>query len=325
MKKGNTAIKSMAFSQSPFALLIDAFMMIKDEKLKDESGNELDLNERVKNILKQKIAEFNIWKELSEKELTKRFEIETSYLRTQVQTLKLYTSWVRPYLKNAEKLRQRGFDRDPSLVSAFSTTMFELTFLAKRKVKLDKPFRDYKLKRDYNSCILVSMIYRGKYSQRISQKGDMAYGFGGRVDISFDSYSLNSEELELFKKLREKQELKEGFSFVQEETDKSLAQLQEDLDHFLKEKKIEDKKEKKNEEDINPFGALFGILSGNIFSQKKQNQKNIESYKDIEKDNYVEGYARKEAISGANGFLYALYDVYKKAHGMASSPESFDF
>jgi hypothetical protein len=325
MKRGNTGIKAMAFSQSPFALLIDSFMMIKDEKLKDERGNELDLNERVKNVLKQKIVEFNIWKDLSEKELTKRFEIETSYLRTQVQTLKLYTSWARPYLRSAEQLRQKGFETNAAMVNAFSTSMFELTFMGTKKVELGKPFKDQKLKRDYISCILISLTYRGHYSQRVSQKGDMAYGFGGRVDINFEAYSLNSEEVKLFKKLREKQDLAAGLSFVQEETDKSLAQLQSDIDHFLDDNKKEKKESKKKEDDVNPFSALMSIFKGDLFaSSKKNDKKDINSIKDIEKDSYVEDYARKEAANGAKSFLYAVYDVYKKAHGMASSPENFD-
>jgi hypothetical protein len=194
-----------------------------------------------------------------------------------------------------------------------------------KKVELGKPFKDQKLKRDYISCILISLTYRGHYSQRVSQKGDMAYGFGGRVDINFEAYSLNSEEVKLFKKLREKQDLAAGLSFVQEETDKSLAQLQSDIDHFLDDNKKEKKESKKKEDDVNPFSALMSIFKGDLFaSSKKNDKKDINSIKDIEKDSYVEDYARKEAANGAKSFLYAVYDVYKKAHGMASSPENFD-
>ncbi len=324
VKKGNTGIKAMAFSQSPFALLIDSFMIIQDEKLKDLNQNELDLNERVKNVLKQKISEFNIWRELSEKELRKRFQIEKSYLRTQVETLRLYTSWVRPYLESAEKLRQKGFETNAAMVNAFSTSMFELTFMAKKSISLGKPFKEYKLARKYNSLLLVSFKYRGHYSQRVSQKGDMAYGFGGRVDISFDAYALNSDELDLLDKLRKAEERALGLSFVQEESDNALKQLQEDIDHFLNEdEKKEEEKEKKEGEDVNPFSAIIELFKGNLFKDEKRDKK-PEKQEDIKKDNYVEKYAREEAAKSAKGFLYTTYDVYKKAHGMASSPEEFD-
>ncbi len=319
MKRGTGSVHQMSY-QVGYTTLRELFMICNsvEEVKKQELANE-----QVKRVLIPRISEFLQWKELSEKELTKRFEIEKSYLRTQVETLKLYTSWARPYIRAAEQLRQKGFETNAAMVNAFSTSMFELTFMGTKKVSLDKPFKDYKLKRDYLSCLLISFTYRGHYSQRVSQRGDMAYGFGGRVDITFDAYSLNSEEIKLFEKLREKQDLSTGFSFIQKETDNALSQLQEDIDHFLDEDNKKGGEEKKKEDDINPFSALISIFTGELFSSKKEEKKELESLKDIKKDNYVEGYAREIAANGAKEFLYTVYDVYKKAHGMASSPESF--
>jgi hypothetical protein len=318
MKRGTGSIHQMSY-QVGFTTLRELFMICNS--LEDVRKNEL-VNEQVKRVLLPRISEFLNWKDLSEKELNKRFEIEKSYLRTQVQTLKLYTSWARPYLKAAEKLRQKGFERDPAMVNAFSTSMFELTFIAKQEAKLDKPFKGYELKRKYSACLLVSFKYRGHISQRATQRGDIAYGGGGRFDINFSAYSLNSEELDLFNDFREKEERELGLSFIQEESDISLAQLQEDIDHFLDETtKKED--EKKKENDINPFSALFSLFSGGLFSSNKKDKK-IESEKDIKKDTYVEQYARAAAAKKAKEFLYTTYDIYKKAHGMASSPEKFN-
>jgi hypothetical protein len=318
MKRGTGSIHQMSY-QVGFTTLRELFMICNS--LEDVKKNEL-VNEQVKRVLLPRVSEFLNWKDLSEKELNKRFEIEKSYLRTQVQTLKLYTSWAKPYLRSAEQLRQKGFETNAAMVNAFSTSMFELTFMAKQKAKPEKPFDKHPLKRNYNSCLLISFTYRGHYSQRVSQRGDMAYGFGGRVDITFDSYSINDQELELFKKLREKKDREIGFSFIQEESDKSLEQLQEDIDHFLDEDKKEEKEEKK-QDDVNPFSALFSIFSGGLFKSGKNNKQEIKSLKDIPKDNYVEQYVRQTAAINAKKFLYAVYDVYKKAHGMASSPESF--
>ena len=41
---------------------------------------------------------------------------------------------------------------------------------------------------------------------------------------------------------------------------------------------------------------------------------------EIKKDNYIEKTMRGEAIKGAAGTGYLLYDIYKKAHRMASAP-----
>ena len=319
MKRGRGSIHQMSYEMG-FTTLRELFMVCNS--MEEIKKNEL-ANEQIKRILYPRMSEFLEWTKYSEKELTKRLEIEKGYLRTQVQTLKLYTSWARPYLRSAEQLRQKGFEKNPALVNAFSTSMFELTFMGQSKAKPEKPFEKETLNSDYSAILLISMTYRGHYSQRVSQKGDMGFGFGGRVDITFDSYSLNSQEIELFNKLKEKEEIATGLSFIQEESDKSLAQLQEDVDHFLDEDKKEDKKERK-QEDINPFSALFSIFSGGLFSSNSNKKKEIEILKDIQKDNFIEEHVRASATNKAKGFIYATYDVYKKAHMMASSPEEFD-
>jgi ATPase subunit of ABC transporter with duplicated ATPase domains len=110
--------------------------------------------------------------------------------------------------------------------------------------------------------------------------------------------------------------------------EESLKELKEDLDHFLKsdeERKKDDEKEKKKGEEkkksqnINPFLALFGIFGLTKKDDKKKN-KEIEKSEDIVPDNYIEKIVRAEAAKGAAGSLYTIYDVYKKAHGMASAP-----
>ncbi|MGC9309719.1 MAG: hypothetical protein ACP5D2_03440 [Candidatus Nanoarchaeia archaeon] len=322
MKKGNTAIKAMTFSQNPFATLLDAFMIIQSEK--DVDG--MDLNDRVKRILKQRIQEFNRWREMSEKELRKRFNVQKAYLRSQVETLKLYTAWARPYLKSAQQLNMSGFEKDPALVNAFSTTKFELTLLGKSKLNFEKAiqagdlpesFSKYKPKRDYFSCLIIGLRFRG-FPQKVTQQH---YGFGGRVDMTFDSYALNSEELELLHKKLDEKDLEDTFNLAQKSTDESLEQLKEDIEHFLEEDKQEEKKkQEKNKQDINPFSALL-----DIFKPKKKEKQEISKQKDIKKDNYIEKQMRKLAEDSAKSKLYSIYDIYKKAHGMASAPgEGFD-
>jgi len=99
MKKGNTSIKAMA-QQYQYVTLIDAFMTIRDLKELEKNNKEdaLDLNDRVRRILQQRFGEFKDWVEESEKELSKRFEIEKLYLKSQINSIKLYARWVKPYL-----------------------------------------------------------------------------------------------------------------------------------------------------------------------------------------------------------------------------------
>jgi len=182
--KGNSSIKAMALGQAGYQTLIDAFLVAKDEKDVDK----LDLNDRVKRILKPREREFIIWIQESEKELKKRYELEKTYLRSQVNSLKLYSRWVRPYLKAAQDLESKDRSRDPVLVKTFNTIILELTLLGKNKMDIieeaakgnlpndfAKPRFVNGIKRNYYSCILVDFIFRG-IPQKVSQQSHYAFG-----------------------------------------------------------------------------------------------------------------------------------------------------
>lgn len=324
IKKGNGAIHQMAM-QGGFTTVRDLFMIANSLEDLEKIAKEGNMNDQVKRILQPRVAEFLKWVEFSEQELRKRYAVERSYLRTQVEMVKLYTSWIKPYLKAAGELEQQGFDRNPALVNAFSTSMLEMTLLGtQKKNKLPEGISSsYKLKRDYFAIYVISLKFRGPSAQR-TQTGDYAYTRGGRLDMTFDCYALNSEELKLVKKALDKDNLDLGLSFFAKESKNSLDQLKKDISHFLDDdKKKEEEKKKKDEDDTNPFTALFELFKSEK-KDKKENKKEITEPKDIVKDNFVEEGVRKMAAESAKGFLYTTYDVYKKAHGMASSPENFD-
>ena len=140
--------------------------------------------------------------------------------------------------------------------------------------------------------------------------------------MTFDSYCLNSNELDLIKKEMAKQDVEDGLKLFQEATDQSLEQLKADIDHFLGKEKSEKQKEeaKKKQDDTNPFSAIFSLFT----MKKDDKKKEITTVKDIKPDNFVEESVREETAKEAKSMMYAIYDVYKKAHGMASSPENFD-
>jgi len=322
IKRGNTSIKALALSgQAPFVTLIDAFMAAKSVK----DVEKMDLNDRVKRLLKPRVAEFFEWKKRSEKELRKRYEIEKTYLKSQVASLKLYTKWAKPYLKAASDLMQKEQTKNPDLVNIFNTVVLGLTLMGKKKIDfkqavldddLPEPFEKVKLKRNYYSVVVVDLMFRG-IPQRIQQGQSGHYAFGGKVDVRFRAYALNEDEIKLLDKKLEENELQESFKLIELMTSQSLEQLEEDIAHFLKEEEEEEKKEK---EDENPFLALLGA-----YKEKKKEKKEEDDIKELEekgvkKDNWIERYARALAEAGARQSCYTIYDVYKKAHGMASHP-----
>jgi len=323
MAKGNSSIKAMALGQAGYQTLIDAFLVSKDEKDVDK----LDLNDRVKRILKPRIQEFNIWMKESENELRKRYELEKTYLKSQVNSLKLYARWVKPYLKAATSLEAKEKSREPSLVKTFNTIILELTLLGKRKLdvhdealkgNLPKDFAKErflkKIKRNYYGCILIDFVFRG-IPQKISQQAH--YVFGGRADVTFKAYALNDDEIAKLNEQLEKSEMGDVLALIEGTSTASLGQLEEEINFFLEEKSEEEKSKIKDES--NPFLALIGKYESS--EAKPKSKKGEEKPKEIivAPDNWIEeNLLRKLVANSIKDTIYDMFDVYKKAHGMAS-------
>jgi len=326
VKRGRGSINMMAQDLN-FVTLRDAFMIASSV----EEVEKMDLNDRVKRILKPRLKEFFEWKKRSEMELKKRFEIEKSYLKSQVNSLQLYTRWAKPYMIAAEKLRMKERD-DAALVNIFNTIVLQLTLFGKSPVDiednvLDKnlpmEFMRRKFKRKYYNCVLVDFVFRG-IPQRIS--GQQAhYVFGGRTEVSFRGYCLNDDELALLKEEMKKSDIEDALMMVEGITTDSLEQLKGDIDYFLKsdEERAQEEKEKKKSQNINPFSALIGSYNEGKKKKKEEKEKShLENLKKkgARKDDYAEKMIRKLGEASAAGGCYTLFDTYKKAHGMASYP-----
>lgn len=322
--KGNSSIKAMSLGQSGFQTLMDAFLMAKDEK----EAKKLDLNDRVKRIVEARILEFNIWLKESEKEIKKRYELEKTYLKSQVNSLKLYSRWARPYLKAATELEQKEKSREPSLVKTFNTLILELTLIGKNKLDIadestkgnvPESFGTGKavaqMKRQYYSCILVDFVFRG-IPQKINQQGHVA--FGGRAEVTFKAYALNDDELKKFEEQFKKSEITDVLGLVEGTTTESLGQLEGEINSFLEEK-TEEKKEKSFslKDMFEPFAALFGAYEEKKEEKKDKKEKPQEVV--VAPESWVEKtYFRPLAAEAAKSRAFDLFDIYKKSHGMAS-------
>jgi hypothetical protein len=318
MQKGNSSIKAMALGQAGYQTLIDAFLFAKSP----EDIDKMDLNDRVKRILKPRIYEFNIWVERSEKELRKRYEIEISYLRSQVNSLKIYSRWVKPYLKASQQLEMKESGREPGLVNMFNTLRLELTLLGKSKTKikesalagkLPKEFANEKMlksiKRDFYSCVVVDFTFRA-----IPRQGT----YVGKSTMTFKAYALNSDELKKIDEELEKSDWGDMLKLIEGATTESLEQLKEDIDQFLKEKPSEEKKIK---DQSNPFRALIGGYNRKEEKKEGKEEKDKEEKKEtiVRKDSWIEKeHIRKITAEDAKDKAFTLFDVYKKVHGMPS-------
>lgn len=311
IKRGTTSLKGLV-QQFDYVTIIDAFMAA--ESLAEVS--KLDLNDRVKRILEQRVGEFFKWVEISKVELKKRFEIEQRYLRSQYNTIQLYSRWIKPYLKAANLLEQNA-KPNAGLVTAFNTMLLELTILARdpydldddiSKKQLPEVFKNVK-KRKYYATVVIEFAFRG-----IPQKVGQGYSYGGKTEVTFSAYALNEQEIEVLRKELEKNNFGEILGLIEGATKESLEQIKADIDEFLGDKK-EKKKDEKNEDDTNPFSALWSFFKSDTKKDEKEDLS-----KGIKPDNEYESVMRSQTVIEAIDKCRGIFDTYKKAHQMPAFP-----
>jgi len=332
-QRGMGSINNMAH-QYGFSTLRPAFMAADSVK----KVGEMDINDIVKRVLESRVSEFLSWVELSEAELKKRYEIEKAYLRNQIDTMKLYSSWVGPYLQAAEQLRMKG-SKDAGLVSAFNSMILELELLGMKDVKVAdevtaKNLPEQFAKKDRNGeirkfkmCMTVNFKFRSYSTQQ--------FPHAGRVEIEFRAYVLNSDELLLLKKKRDDGMKESMLKLAQNLTEVSLKTLQEDIDYFTK-KKEEEKEEKTF------FEGIYHEFKKSIVGQsrvekekeaeeaekekKEKEEKKMEKLKaeGVPEDTHEESVVRQFAEVGSAEMCFSLFDIFKKSQGMAAFPKPFD-
>jgi hypothetical protein len=140
------------------------------------------------------------------------------------------------------------------LADEFSKKNIPEFLLGKSKIN-NKLYLKNKIRRDYYSCILVNFLFRG-IPQKISQQGH--YTFGGRTEISFKAYALNSEEINKLKEELKKAEYTDALELVEGSTKESLDVMIDEINSFLNEDEKSKEKDKNSKDESNPFLALFG-------------------------------------------------------------------
>ena len=225
--------------------------------------------------------------------------------------------------------------KSPALVSVFNTLYLQLTLLGKNPVdvgqaaidkEIPENFKKMKKLRTYNSVVIIDFNFRGIPS-RLPQQSH--YVFGGRAEVTFKAYALNDNELTLLKNKLSESDLEDSLKLIQGMTDESLQQIKVDLDEFLGDKEKE-AAEKSKQEDVNPFLALFGFIkpkkekeeTAGVLSLGEKETEELKKLKQkgVLPDKYPEQYIRNLAEANAINNCYTVFDIYKKAHDMASMP-----
>ena len=311
VRAGRGSVNSLT-QELNFATLRDAFFIYGTPA----EVNKADLNDRVKRILVQKLGLFNDWRERSELEIRNRFTVEKAYLKSQVGTLKLYSSWVKPYLVAAQKLKMKEFNT-PDIVSSFSNLEMSLTLYGSKEVKPESvkaSFKKIKTDRKYYSVVKADLHFR-TIPTAVEGRGGRHYVHGGRIEMVFTSYMMDDIELNAI----ESQELYEDLDLVEKWVNVSLETLAKDVERYINENVSGEKKEEKKSITKKPVldNPFKGALSG--FGEILYPFMSI--IKPVPKTSFLEKETLNAAQSQADKLCYLIYYVYKKAHGMIDMPD----
>lgn len=310
-----------------FVTLPDLFFDIK-AKNADSVDKVVDglksqgVNKTLRTVLGRKLKQFYIWKEKTEKEINTRKGFVLKYLRQHFNVIKLYTSWVRPYLQNIQRLQMQQNRDDVDVAAAFETSKVELELLGVgngysiedpvtgevtgKKFKKYYPITVVKLKH----VTLPQMQFQSEY-----QRGPI---HTGRTDIIVEAYVATKEQIENYKRSKDKEDI-ELLSSV----NSAMDSLKDELDKYLIEageasvieaKEEEEKaKAKPTEGVLAPYTAVFKGF-GDLFGSFKPAKKPSGEEKPLTPQE--EGTEKGNAKGTASANAWQIYNTFKKVHGM---------
>lgn len=305
-----------------FTVLPDLFFSTHPNTSKDvdKSVNELKFNRKVKEVLKRKLRAFLAWKEETYKELKNRRKFTLKFMRQHYDVIRMYMSWVKPYLKYIKMLRSSETKMEsPDIVDAFENSAVEIEFLAKR-LPVDSTSGRVKNK-VYKACILVnfqfSTIPEMKYISEGYQRGPI---HAGQVDIRMRAYAWTEEQIKKYVAYRDKENMELLGEFVDSSISAAMEALGDEFERYLKEsgEEVEEKNQEKPKQEsiLDPFLSVFKGIgeiktaftgTGNDNKNKGQTLTKIQEEKE-----------KEDAKGNAKGAMWLVYKNFRKAHGMIS-------
>ncbi len=311
-------------NQVGYAALPDLFfntLVYKKEDVDKVVEGMPGYNNSVKSVLKRKLYQFVVWKEKTHKELVSRKKFQIKYLRQHYTTIKMYMSWVKPYLRHIKRLTMNENQLEsPDLIGSFETSTTEIEVLG---IKPNP-------KSDYNSVVMLTYKFNTRPVMQFKQEYNQGPIHIGRGHIHLRAFGWTDHQIDMYKKMRDYED-RELLGLVDEQLQSAMEMLGDDLDKYIKmaeqDLEHEEELERQSKENIDPkkltkidsgFGAadpfvavikgIGDIASAFIPADTFKKRAVVKGPKgDIGK-----------AISGAKTGMFMVYNNYKKAHQLLS-------
>ena len=310
--KSPASVYGMA-SQLEFVTLPDLFFDAPPFKSEEEVANhiknlEKDFNRNVLRVLTRHLHQFSQWRARTHQEHKQRKIFMTKYLHQHYDIIQMYINWLKPYLRNVQKLNMKGLNmQSADIVSAFEGSMLDVEILARIKSK-DIKVKDQKVEEGWH-CVLVTFNYRTRPELKVVQEG---YQRGpvhiGKLELNIRAYHWVKEDIENYKKLKN-DETFELIGNISGTVRESMEALGDELKHYLEDKPGEEEEEEKEEEKPSFAQRFFG----DFYTPKKK--KKDESPNAAAAEAAIKKF-REPGGSPAMFYAFLIYNTFKKAHRM---------
>jgi hypothetical protein len=279
-----------------------------DETVERERGQ---FNRKVREVLKRKLRSFITWKEHTFEEIKTRRIFTLKYLRQHYEIIRMYMTWVKPYLKNVQRLQMDQSKMDSAdIISFFESSMMEIEILARKKPK-----------NGVCPVLLVHYMFRTRpemsYQQEGYQKGPIHVG---RIQINFRTYGWTPEEIENYKALRRDEDFK-LLGVVDSSVKAAMDALGDELMDYLVQAGDESVKPSKSSPKtevpsklipkIKIFDSFQKVFKSNRPPRPKKPKMNAEQ-------KWQFSNARSDAEKAATKSAGTVYEHFKKHHGLMS-------
>lgn len=251
-----------------FTTLPDLFFSIHpyDDSVVDEVVERDEFrkafNRKVREVLKRKLRTYLAWKLKTKKELIDRRAFTLRYMFQHMHIIKLYMSYVKPYLRNILKLQfNERMSDSPDLVAAFEGSMVEVEIMGQALPQGNKEIHD---------CINIHFMFRTKPSLNYHAEG---YNRGpiheGEATLTYRTYAWTQEQIDKYIKMRDKEDF-EMIKVLDKNLEFAMAELGDDIFRYLDEAE-ETMMQKFKGEGYVPYHESIGIKKSN--AEKKDEKK----------------------------------------------------
>jgi len=296
-----------------FTTLPDLFFSTHPQKQEDVDivveRDKGQFNRKVREVLKRKLRAFLAWKEHTYEELKNRRKFTLKYLRQHFEIIRMYITWVKPYLRNIQRMQlDQSKTETPDLIIAFESSMIEVEILAVKPTGQS----------NVNQCILMHYLFRTRPEMSYSQEYQRGPLHLGRVEMDFRAYAWTDKEIESYKKLREQEDF-QLLGVIDGSVKAALEALGDELMRYLKEagEEFEEKKEeKKPAKRMGPFMSVFGGFAELFTSFKVKKESKKAGKKPSQTEIMKLAFARRGAETAVKKVMWNTYHHFKKQHDM---------